>query len=148
MQSLILAKLTLFFLGKTGRTRPEPDRTSSLVRQATAVEARIGMSGRTTSGTSGPFMARSPRIKVSERQTAPISYRVSYALLFQLFGALFFFWMSCYILEDKNRADRQIATNADLLEPVAQRDIVNIFADGPIYREPVTERGQNREPTT
>jgi len=77
-----------------------------------------------------------------------LQYALFTCCFFQLFGALFFFWMSCYILEDKNRADRQIATNADLLEPVAQRDIVNIFADGPIYREPVTERGQNREPTT
>ena len=50
----------------TGRVRPEPDWTSSPVRQATAVEARTGVSGRTTSGTSGPFLARAPRIQVSE----------------------------------------------------------------------------------
>ena len=43
-----------------GRVRPEPDRTSGPVRQATSVKARTGperpagSSGRMTSGTSGP----------------------------------------------------------------------------------------------
>jgi len=64
-----------------------------------------------------------------------LQYALFTCCFFQIFGALFFFCMSWYILTDKARVDRQIASNADLLEPHA--DIVNTYADEPIYRPPV-----------
>merc|ERR1719516_51933 len=75
------------------------------------------------------------------RQLTPEQYDLEFRALeyslfsccfFQALGAFFFFVVSFYVINDKLRAERQIASNADLI--VAQES-----SQQPIYRGPAVD---------